>query len=972
MKKLITLFFLLSLNYTLFANLRINELMQSNVTTIMDDLNDFPDSWVELYNEGSEIENLADYKIGIKKKVDNAYALPDSLINPQEYVLIYCDKVAMALHTDFRLESNKEGTVYLFKNSEQIQKVDHPAFPDVDISYGLDPINDEWGYFLQATPGNENKGPVCDSDNILPHPEISHTGGIFYSPISVSLMIPEGSPENCEIRYTLNGEVPTADSPLYEGEELEISATTTLRASLFCEGWLSRFPVTHSYLFPDHYISLPVVSVVTDNSYFYDKQLGIYVKFDKDWRRPINFEYYKNDDTDFHLNQLVECRIAGNFSSGHPLKPLAIYANKRFGVNRLNCEFFPDLLPGVTNFKSILLRNSANDFYEAYMRDAVVQENVGNNMEIDYQAVSSCVLYINGIYKGIMHIRERSNEDYVFTHYDELEEIDMVENMAELKEGRFEEFDSLMDFIGEEGHSAEEFSNLVDVKEILDVHLANIYYNNCDFPGNNTVFWKPQSEDGKWRMILKDTDYSMGLKHGNANGNPPEFKTLDWLYNPGYPGANEWGNRPKHTSLYRSLLNNTEILNDYIDRSFIYMGDFLNSRETIKVINKRFNLISEEWQYHSQLYQGKDGFVIDENSLAENVDYMKGWITQRDTFFPQYFADFYELGKLAYLDIISNKDSMANLKMNNIPLKTYEFHGFFPVNKLFTINYDTSYDMKGWEVYLFDSDYKDTDLATLIEIINTETNLNPIIINSSDFSFSIPEEYERVLILTQEPVRCKSLTLNIESAELNIGETVQLEATVLPEDTTDKTVVWNSSDENVATVDESGLLTAVSEGHAVITASCGEITAECEITVLTPIVEAEQILLNIESAELNVGETVQFEATVLPEDTTNKTVVWNSSDENVATIDESGLLTAVSEGHAVITASCGEVTAECGIIVLEEAGIESLLDNPENEISIYSTDGILIRKDCKVEELKTLTKGIYIIISGKEHYKISI
>ena len=55
-----------------------------------------------------------------------------------------------------------------------------------------------------------------------------------------------------------------------------------------------------------------------------------------------------------------------------------------------------------------------------------------------------------------------------------------------------------------------------------------------------------------------------------------------------------------------------------------------------------------------------------------------------------------------------------------------------------------------------------------------------------------------------------------------------------------------------------------------------------------------------------------------------------------------------------------------------DAGIESLLANPENEISVYSTHGILIKKDCKVKDLKSLAKGIYIIVSGKEHYKISI
>ena len=221
-------------------------------------------------------------------------------------------------------------------------------------------------------------------------------------------------------------------------------------------------------------------------------------------------------------------------------------------------------------------------------------------------------------------------------------------------------------------------------------------------------------------------------------------------------------------------------------------------------------------------------------------------------------------------------------------------------------------------------------------------------------------------------IDAEQIVLNMEEIELNIGETIQLEATILPEDTTDKTIIWQSSNNDVATVNDSGLITAISEGNAIITASNGDVSASCLVTVLTPIVDAEEIVLNMEEAELNIGETIQLEATILPEDTTDKNLLWNSSNQNVAIVSDNGLVTAISSGSATITVSCGEVTAECTIIVLEDAGVESLLVNPDSKISIYTTEGILIKKDCKVEDLKTLDKGIHIIVSGKERYKISI
>lgn len=82
--------------------------------------------------------------------------------------------------------------------------------------------------------------------------------------------------------------------------------------------------------------------------------------------------------------------------------------------------------------------------------------------------------------------------------------------------------------------------------------------------------------------------------------------------------------------------------------------------------------------------------------------------------------------------------------------------------------------------------------------------------------------------------------------------------------------------------------------------------------------------------------------------------------------------TGTESGVCEVTATTGDMSATYVVNVLPDAGVERLLANPDSTISVYTIDGILIKKDCKVEDLKILSKGIYIIISGKEHYKISI
>ena len=141
-------------------------------------------------------------------------------------------------------------------------------------------------------------------------------------------------------------------------------------------------------------------------------------------------------------------------------------------------------------------------------------------------------------------------------------------------------------------------------------------------------------------------------------------------------------------------------------------------------------------------------------------------------------------------------------------------------------------------------------------------------------------------------------------------------------------------------------------------------------TLPSPDILPDSVILNIKETELNIGETFQLEATVLPDETTDKTITWTSSNNEVASVSGNGLVSAMSVGEAVITATCGEVYAECVITVLKDAGIESLLANPESKISIYSVDGVLIKKDCTAEDLKEISKGIYIIKSGNKSYKI--
>ena len=170
----------------------------------------------------------------------------------------------------------------------------------------------------------------------------------------------------------------------------------------------------------------------------------------------------------------------------------------------------------------------------------------------------------------------------------------------------------------------------------------------------------------------------------------------------------------------------------------------------------------------------------------------------------------------------------------------------------------------------------------------------------------------------EETVAVTGVGLNKSETTIKVGETEKLEATIEPANATNKNITWSSTDDTVATVDGTGTVEAKKAGEATIkvTTADGNHVAECTVTVEAATVEVESISLNKNTLSLKEDETETLTATVLPEDATDKTVTWTSSDSTVAKV-ENGVVTAIkaSETPVTITATAGEQTATCEVTV---------------------------------------------------------
>ncbi|URZ00520.1 Ig-like domain-containing protein [Clostridium felsineum] len=157
-----------------------------------------------------------------------------------------------------------------------------------------------------------------------------------------------------------------------------------------------------------------------------------------------------------------------------------------------------------------------------------------------------------------------------------------------------------------------------------------------------------------------------------------------------------------------------------------------------------------------------------------------------------------------------------------------------------------------------------------------------------------------------------SISLDKTSLDVNVGETNTLNALIVPNDITNKAVIWVSSDPSIATVDKDGKVTAIKKGTAIITATTQDgsnLSASCTVNVK----DSTTISLNKSTDSINIGGIDNLVATVNSSDVG---VTWTSSDNSIVTVDKDGKITGVKAGQATITATTADgKTVACVVTV---------------------------------------------------------
>ncbi|MCC7430168.1 CotH kinase family protein [bacterium] len=644
-------------------------------------------------------------------------------------------------HANFSISSQGETLTLTNPSSQTVDQIVLGAVPP-DFSFGRFPDGaGSWFFFNEPTPKNSNA--TQGFSGITEKPQFSTESGFFTN--SFVLQLSTNSP-NQTIRYTLDSSEPTENSTLYTNPII-ISQTKIVRAKTFQAGFLSEKATTKSYLFNVN-SSLPIVSLSTDSLNLWDFQSGIYAmgpnadpnfphfgaNFWGDWEKPVHVDFL---ETNGNLALAFDggVKIVGGFSRGNAQKSFGIFARNEYGDPSINYQLFPEL--PITEFESFILRNSGNDWNTTMFRDAFMQSLVYDT-NIDCQAYRPSVVYLNGKYWGILNIREKLNEPYVENHFkidaDSVYFLELPDGTSVSGEGSLV-YNQMFNFISNNDLSIpanyDSVTKMIDIPNLIDYQIAQIYFDNTDWPGNNSKCWRKKADGGKWRWMLYDTDFGYGLFDENRY----TYNTLAFATE---TNGGSWPNPSWSTLILRKLLENSEFRNDFIHTFCYLLSTNFNPINVLPKLNEIKTGIENEipnhlfrwtgsasasnWNYEiskmSNFANQRPTYV--KNHIATKFDLTNGTAFLTLNVFPNPQAGKIEIGTKEIKNFPLNAEFFKNvpIKLTATPNKGFHFVGWtgLVLNDSLTINLSLNGNLVKYAVFAADTVYANDEI--LINEIN--------------------------------------------------------------------------------------------------------------------------------------------------------------------------------------------------------------------------------------------------------------
>jgi hypothetical protein len=647
------------------------------------------------------------------------------------------------LHTDFKLSASGDSLFLKNENGDLIDSLIVPAL-SANISYGVS-FSNQLVVYDTPTPGELNDS--AEFEGVLAVPlTFSHDGGIINTNINLEITA-QGDEE---IRYTLDFTEPNINSELYTGP-ISIQQNSIVRAKAFKENYISLHSNTRNYFF-NIQSDLPIIHLVSDEYNLFDNDYGIYAygddynsnypyfgaNFWQDWERPVHISMYENNNLVFNSNGGL--KIFGAYSRAWDQKSFSLFARSQYGTSQFEYSFFDDLT--YDSFESFVLRNSGNDWMRTNLRDAAIT-SLMKNSGLDYQSFKTVSSYINDTYWGLYHMREKVSVNFIASKHDvNANDVTILNDNSELVDGNNQEYIELAAFIEQnylyDQENYEYVSEQIDIDNFIMYHLAQIYIDNRDYPGNNIKYWKVPG--GKWKWILYDTDFGFaGQWWSDWDQNYAHtFNTLEFALEPNGPG---WPNPPWSTLFLRKLMQNEEFRHKFINRFADEMNTrFLPSNVTDHFLEIYDSIYNEMLNHINRWIESEPWVNI--NTVYQFVDNMNNFAINRQPIVKQNILDEFNLDNYHEIRLYNDNPERGYIKVNNnLRIQEEQWGGdyFEDVPIILKAIAESSYEFSHWSG-LIDSTDSEIEI-NLNNVSQITAHFNPmdeshIVINEINYKSS--------------------------------------------------------------------------------------------------------------------------------------------------------------------------------------------------------------------------------------------
>jgi len=661
-------------NQIVLGDIIISEVVFSNSGFAPESDGEFHD-WIEIYNRGSNLINLAGYGLTNNTANPAKWRFPDIEIGGGEYILVQASGLGETRKTASELKKKYLNTNYtlsidgeiigLFDTNDKI--IDRYNIEGIQASTSIGRQNgDNLLVFPVPTPEVMNTGGVTGYAEI---PIIDTPFGVYQGSVTIDIDVPSDS----VCYFTIDGSIPTPESRKYDSA-ITVNKTTSLRVVTYKELHMPSEEVIGTY-FIDTNHSVDIISITTDPIYLWDSKKGIYALgqgvdenderlmgtryidmgdgvqvFDyntandgidegakeddrtqamnairkanfniPNFEVPANFSLYSDGKQVF--TQDIGLQLFGSYSRNEPQKSFAMYARGKYGESSMAYPFF-DSRP-YTEYKNIVARQSGQDCKFTRVKDIFITSLMEKNSDIGVQAYRQCVLYLNGKYWGIYNLREKSNKNFAANrHYapNSDDNIDFLKGNGQVLVGSNTDYKALEDFMDKNDINIQ--SNYDHVKSQMDVYnfmdwlIAEVYFYNTD--DGNRKFYRVRSDDGLWRWILFDMDWAMWGDNYKRN-------YIEEVLRERGTGANSTFS----TSIARGLMENDEWKREFLERYAFHLENTFKAEISIPHLTQLKDNIKDEIQLESDTYgwdsagftkkmQDMENFLLNRRNYAVN------------------------------------------------------------------------------------------------------------------------------------------------------------------------------------------------------------------------------------------------------------------------------------------------------------------------------------------------------------------